>query len=178
MSDATSLPDDADTDRIPLPLEVGRILVDAINAANARGIEIIASSDPGVLCISMHARERWIVRPRARGVSPVGAAILFVQPEPPEVEPAGCVALGVEPAWMIGFTAGLSGEPPYQRWEEHPARILITEGYLLGQEIRTFVMTVECPVHRRRHRRGRPCPECGDAIVTPTDLQPSRWARR
>src|SRR6185369_15358066 len=96
--------------------EVVQILVDAVNAAHAKRIPIIASTDRGVTCISTHANERWARRP-GRGLSPVGAVILDRQPRAMEADEAACEALGVSYAWLIGFEAGCGGELPHASWE-------------------------------------------------------------
>jgi hypothetical protein len=165
------------TDPSVVPEAVARLLVDAVNAAHTRGLEVVASGDHGVTCVSMHAAERWVPTPRARGVSPIGAAILYRQPGVPEVDVAGCLALGVSAAYMIGFVAGVAGEPPHATWQTHVARLLIGEGYFLGREIRTFIATAVCEIHEKRYPRTGVCPVCADDVPTPIHQFPARERR-
>jgi len=155
----------------PAHADVARILVDAVNAARARGLAVLATSSPGVVCTSSHAANRWEPVRKARGLSPVGAAILYVQPEATDVAVAGWVALGVSPAWLEGFEAGVSGELPYARWAGHVGERIIGQGYMFGREFRTILVTEECALHRIRHRRGA-CPLClaeTESTATPYD---------
>lgn len=169
MSDTTALPGPR------LPEATARILVDSINAAHARGLTVRATSERGVICVSSHATERWAPRPKSRGVSPTGAAILFVQPTATNEDVAATVALQVTAPWLMGFEAGVAGELPHAVWADHVACMIIGEGYQLGRQVRNFVMLEECAVHRIQHRKG-PCPLCaeaasGDAGPTPYDRQ-------
>jgi len=160
----------------PAHADVARILVDAVNAARARGLAVLATSSPGVVCTSSHAANRWEPVRKARGLSPVGAAILYVQPEATDVEVAGRVALGVSAAWLMGFEAGVAGELPYARWSGHVGERIIGQGYAYGREFRTIMMSEMCPAHRVRHARGA-CPLCiaeSESTATPYDPHAGR----
>lgn len=171
MSDAT----DPSTARPPRPRRTSReIIADAVRWAMARGIRVIASANPGVICTSTAAC-KWEVDPSAPGVSPLGAAILMRQKETilsPLVDRACFLAVGESDRWVEGYSIGIAGFHARPEWARHPAGPVYANGWTAGRDVYTAARLralVTCRHHTYvRYEADSGCPRCAAEMDEPT----------
>jgi hypothetical protein len=97
----------------------------------------------GVVCTSQHALAMWEPDPRARGISPLGACVLQVQPQTVDTDEAASLAVGAPVAWVEGFAAGCARLDASKAWTESVARAQYLAGFAAGTMARAFVMRAE-----------------------------------
>ncbi|TAL29055.1 MAG: hypothetical protein EPN98_21675 [Phenylobacterium sp.] len=180
MSDATDLPATPDPRHRP-PKSSREVIYEACRWAADHGIPVLATAEPGVTCTSRFPAT-WECDPHFEGVSPLGAAILYRQPDCADVETAEWLAAGESRMWAVGFVTGVAGLKADPSWSRSPCGPLTTNAYLFGREIYNLAHMTVCPNHPSvRHEKGGTCPRCAaeasDSALTPIDPNAGRWER-
>lgn len=120
--------------------------LDEIRAAIAWGRENGIVARPvapfGVICASQHADVMacWERDERARGLNPIGLAILRCQPQTTDADEAAVLAVGAPLPWIEGFAEGVSKQEPSKAWVESIARVQFLQGYEAGLMTRAWLL--------------------------------------
>jgi len=150
------------------------IIQEAIRWAVEKGIKVIASANPGVICTSTATCE-WEVDRTAEGVNPLGAAILMRQKLvhlSPSIDRACFLAVGESVRWVEGYSAGIAGLKPDPSWQKHPAGPIYSNGWTAGRDVYNasrMRLLVSCRHHPWvSYEANSGCPRCADEDNEPT----------
>lgn len=152
--------------RSPNHVDPARVITEAINAAQLRGLDIWTRPGLGVVCRST-AEPVWEKESAAEAVSALGAVLLHLQPKIPNADRALMEALQVNGAWIFGFEDGVGRLAENARLKKAPCAQLYNAGRLLGIETRALISTVVCEPHGVRYPRGGRCGKCAAGIPAP-----------
>lgn len=131
MPDTTATPEPPTS-----PLMVLRA---ALRWAALDGYQVTATTDHGVVCVSKHARDPWRKDPFQSAISPVGAAVLMLQPPQTFIWSAIAEVLGGSIPFAEGVQDGIAKVSPRaqafgQAWRRY------LDGLEVGYQVRTLVI--------------------------------------
>lgn len=112
-------------------------LRDAVTWALARGIRVRVGST-GVHCISTEGPVRWEPDPREKGVDPIGALILRVQPDASDLDVAEREVVGGSYPLRDGLADGMAASVHGAAWAKGNARAIYLYGWDAGRMLRLY----------------------------------------
>lgn len=129
------------------PCDPYQILKGSIEWGRIEGLYVVSSRaislspvHPGIVCESQYARGPWRKDPMARGVTPIGAAILMRQSEGgieiyDDLDLQASAALEIGIPFCRGVADGLAKEPSGDELERGTTRLYL-EGFETGTRLR------------------------------------------
>lgn len=136
------------------------VLCEAISWAIVNGHHICLDAY-GVRCVSSLVDARWERDPHARGLDPIGAAILMHGSCKGDVAEAGAEVLGEPLPTVEGLADGVALRPRSSVWSRSITRAAYSRGYEMGANLRIAILARRCAEHGQYGFETRTCPRCG-----------------